>query len=425
MAETLRVQLQLESLSPLAFGARRGTASSFVDTLDYIPGSSLRGAVAARFLREIANADDERFRKIFIEGDALFANLYPVSDTEISQDGDQKEISISRVLPSTAYACKAYKEKHGVKDILMRAAALKLMEPESNATLLDEILLCSRCHQAAHRLVGFYEKPLSRPSAYDIVEVNKRYLTHVGINRKKQAAERGFLFAQQVINEARREDGSDRFMPQLFSGELIVAKTQAEFLTGKLLAEGTELRMGESRTRGLGRVRVKQRNLATADTVEKVKERIVKFNQRFSTHDLSSTDRRFIVLTLQSDAVLTDEFMRPKTSLGASDIQSALDGEPGAELMTPTALRLVYANAGTRLAQTWNVASGYPKPDDITIRTGSVFLFEVTEGRVEDMAAPLTALQECGVGKRRSEGFGRVSICDSFHLEVENLWLAI
>lgn len=415
MGETLRVRLQLEALSPIAFGARRGTTSSFVDTLDYVPGTSLRGALAARFLREFANADDERFRKVFLEGEVLFANLYPLSDGEISW-----------VLPATAHACKAYKERHGVKDILIRAAALKLMKPGSCEALLDEILFCSHCPQgwqAVKLLTGFYEKPLSRPATYATVEVHKRHLTHVGINRKKQSAEEGFLFAQQVINEARRDSDSRSFSPQLFSGELIANKSQAEFLTHELLANGTDFRMGESRTRGLGRVRVRECKVVNADTEDDVKARIVQFNRKFS--ERFSSDRIFISLTLQSDTMLTDEFMRPSSTLAASDLRRAVGDDPGARSITPNSLRPVYANAGKRLVQTWNVTSGYPKPDDVAITMGSVFLFEVTEGTAEELAAPLLILQEHGIGKRRIEGFGRVTVCDPFHLEVEDLWRAI
>lgn len=413
MPERLRLRIRIEALSPLGFGVARGKSSTFVDTLDYVPGTSLRGAVAARFLREIGNPDDQRFRKIFIDGGVHFANLYPVKEAEISQ-----------VLPTTAYACKAYKERHGVKDALIRAAPLKLVESQVNFPELDEIMLCSYCRQSARVLTGFYEKGLGTSVGYDIIEVHKRHLTHVGINRKKQSAEKGFLFAHQVINEAWRMPGTRHFQPQLFAGDLIIGKEEAEFLTNRLLELGAELRMGESRTRGLGRVRVRQKRIVTPETAETLLERIIRFNRQLSPRAHSTSSSCFISLTLQSDAVLRDEFDRPRYRLNAADIHRAFGSDPSNSTITPNTLRLVYFNAGTRLVQTWNVASGYPKADNVAITMGSVFLFEATEGRIEDLAADLAAVQERGIGERRSEGFGRVTVCDEFHLEVEKLWRA-
>jgi CRISPR-associated protein Csx10 len=428
MASTVRVGLQIEALSPLTFGARRGTTGNFVDTLEYVPGTALRGAVAARYLREFGDASDEQFQEIFLRGGVLFANLYPVSEA------DQ---SIPYVLPATAYACKAHKEAHGVSDILIRASALRMDEERSDQTLLDEITKCHRCRQTAHQLRGFYEKRMGNPTEYGKVEVNKRHLAHVGINRKTQASERGFFYTRQVINEAKRkrEENGSGFVPQTFSGELIVSNALAEFLTTGLLAEGTVLRVGESRTRGLGKVQVSRATQVEAETESAIRARLTEFNGQFSRQSRASSAGAYVALTLQSDAILTDAFMRPKLSIDAHDVRRAIGDDLDANLITIDSMTLVYSNAATRLVQSWNMASGYPKADDLAISAGGVFLFQIPdslwsvpselEGADADkLARLLKRLQELGLGKRRSEGFGRVKVCDSFHWEVPELWQA-
>jgi CRISPR-associated protein Csx10 len=417
-----RMRLQLKALSPLAFGARRGTTSSFLDTLDYVPGTTLRGAVAARYLGDLGTADDERFRNLFLHDRLLFANLYPIRDANISY-----------VIPATACSCKAYKgfladndternrETHGVADILMRAASFQLFE---DYALLDAVAVCPRCSQPTDRFAGFYEQPLAEPSHYK-VNVSKRHLTHVGINRDTQTAEHGFLYAQQVINEVRREKGECDFRAQMFGGDLLVAEEQVDFVQHTLLAEEVLLRVGESRSRGLGRVAVVQCEAEPSDTEEMVAQRIATFNEQLSALSQPIPVQTYIVMTLQSDAIVTDAFMRPKSLLGFEDIDQALRSNEQANSFVPESWSLVYANAGTRLVQSWNAASGYPKPDDVAITASSVFLFAVANASAADLAGPLTLLQEWGLGKRRSEGFGRVIVCDTFHWEVKELWQAI
>jgi CRISPR-associated protein Csx10 len=413
MPDTLRVRFHLKARSPVAFGSRRGTTSSFVDTLDYVPGTALRGATAARYLRELGEASDPRFRDIFLNGGVLFANLYPINEADISY-----------VLPATAYSCKAYREAHGVKDILARAAALRLSRDQINQELLDSILNCSQCRHSAHSIAGFYEKYLGDPIGYALVEVHKRHLMHVGINRRTQAAEKGILFAQQVISEARREDESQDFKPQVFSGDLIVSEEHIEFLLKELLVKEISLKLGESRTRGLGQMAVQKCEIIATDTEEAVRSRIAELNRQLAESMPLPREQSYIALTCQADIVLTDVFMRPKSAPDGSDIHRALRNDQDAGLFAPDGLRLVYANAGTRLVQSWNVASGYPKPDDIATTMGSVFLFEATSDNAEGLVTPLALLQERGIGRRRSEGFGRVTVCDPFHLEVQGQWQA-
>jgi CRISPR-associated protein Csx10 len=413
-----RIRLCVEAVSPLAFGARRGTTSNFVDTLDYIPGTTIRGAVASRYLSEIGPASDARFKETFIAGGLLFPNLYPARSNP------------SLPLPLTARTCKAHPGfltdaagsstdlVHGVGDALIRSAAFKVSRVYR---LLSERAGCAICGRPADRFSGVYEKLDSDPSRYGRVEVQKRHLTHVGINRSRQAAEAGFLFAQQVINEAYRSARDQEFQAQLFSGDLIGHDAYEEFVLKELLPTKTVLRLGESRTRGLGMVRVVGCEVVETQSPAAISQQTKMLNEKLSVLHSSLSGRSFFSVTLLSDAILTDAFLRPKPLLDADDLGGAI---PPAEGLGSVAegLEPVYASTATRLVQSWNIASGYPKPDDLALIKGSVFLFEAADGLSPELLAFLALLQERGVGRRRTEGFGRLSVSDSFHLEVDELW---
>ena len=70
----------------------------------------------------------------------------------------------------------------------------------------------------------------------------------------------------------------------------------------------------------------------------------------------------------------------------------------------------------------WNAALGLPKEDDRAIAAGSVFFFEYLGDNPDSLSQRLKCLESAGLGERRSEGFGRVIVCDPFHWEVNELW---
>ena len=74
---------QLRLLEPvLVARAESGEENSAVG-LPFVPGSTLRGALVARFLERnpIANlATDARARRLFLDGTTCFLNAYPCRD---------------------------------------------------------------------------------------------------------------------------------------------------------------------------------------------------------------------------------------------------------------------------------------------------------------------------------------------------------
>jgi CRISPR-associated Csx10 family RAMP protein len=70
-----------------------------------------------------------------------------------------------------------------------------------------------------------------------------------------------------------------------------------------------------------------------------------------------------------------------------------------------------------------NAAWGLPKDKEQAIEKGSVFFFKCNAEQ-ENLLESLKQIEKEGVGLRREEGFGRVYICDPFHINnvPENWW---
>lgn len=69
----LKIRIRLES--PVVISAQSGD-STLTQTLTYIPGTSILGLVAGRYLKNRPKTDD--FDRIFLRGDVHYQNLYPV-----------------------------------------------------------------------------------------------------------------------------------------------------------------------------------------------------------------------------------------------------------------------------------------------------------------------------------------------------------
>lgn len=75
------LKLTLELKSPVLFSSQSGD-STFTTTLSYIPGTSLLGLLATRYLKENPDKKDD-FAKLFLDGAVIFQNLYPLHQEKI------------------------------------------------------------------------------------------------------------------------------------------------------------------------------------------------------------------------------------------------------------------------------------------------------------------------------------------------------
>ena len=106
-----------------------------------------------------------------------------------------------------------------------------------------------------------------------------------------------------------------------------------------------------------------------------------------------------------------DEYLRGLTSLSPTYLSKVLK----VDLVTVKIFSSYYIVSG------WHSGAHLPKEDDIAITKGSTFLFRYNGDNLEKLIKGLKTLEKEGIGLRRNEGFGRIVICDPYHLNVNEL----
>jgi CRISPR-associated Csx10 family RAMP protein len=125
-------------------------------------------------------------------------------------------------------------------------------------------------------------------------------------------------------------------------------------------------------------------------------------------------DRYFFSLTLHSPLILCDDLLRYRGTIDEIALEKMLHNCP--PLLE---LQRVYQAASVRRVTGWQELWGTPRTNEYAIEMGSVFLFSCSSRPESAVFRALFALEENGAGKRRTEGFGRLSVSDQFHQEIE------
>ncbi|MEG4505008.1 CRISPR-associated RAMP protein Csx10 [Microcoleus sp. F6_B4] len=411
-----RIELEIKVLSPLAI-ARQKPGGSISEAVDYIPGTVIRGAVAAQIL-DLSNGrstdltdNGGDFQALFLsENPAIFQNAYPaliINGKLISKDRFEE----NGVLPATALSSK---NKPGFKR--------KDKDPEKNGvfdTLIDRF--CAEgygypydpnCPKDGGRVdpagISFYCKFNKK---YHSLSANKRLLTRVGINRRRSTSEEEILYSLEVLNESQEKKQN----PVYYRGAILVEEDLAESLRDFIQQRHQNFRLGGSTSRGLGKVEITTKQPVSAKIA--VEQKLTKFTnsiqdrwQKWGVFGVPlkelSGDRTYFTLDLQSDAILTENWRRT-TVISEKMLQQFTQVED-------PSLKLEAAYSSYDYLSGWNAAWGLMKDVELITNKGSVYLFSTTQREIWDNV--LGELEVRGVGDRTCEGFGQIQICNQFHL---------
>ena len=405
-----RIELEIKALSPLAI-ARYKPGGSISEAVDYIPGTVIRGAMAAQILNESGhqftnlteNGGD--FQALFLsDNPAIFQNAYPalVINGKIIP---QARLDDSGVLPTTVLSSKnkpGFKTKNnGVFDTLIdRFCAEGYGYPYDPNCPKDG----GRVDPAG---ISFYCKFNKK---YHSLSANKRLLTRVGINRRRAASEEEILYSVEVLNESQEK----KQQPVCYRGAILVEDDLAESLGNFIEQRNQNFRLGGSTSRGLGKVEITTKKPVSARM--NVEQKITNFTKSIQDRwrewrifgiplqELSS-DRTYFTLDLQSDAILTENWRRT-TVISEKMLQQFAKVED-------SSLKLEAAYTSYDYLSGWNSAWGLMKDVELITNKGSVYLFSTSQA--EPWIERLGELEMSGLGDRTSEGFGQIQICNQFH----------
>jgi CRISPR-associated protein Csx10 len=380
MATEMMLTLQL--LSPLSLHRTRAGVQ-YVETLDYIPGTAIRGALAETYLAEHGEPDDG-FRALFLSDQVQFGDLWPVTSG-----------GSTVLLPASAQACKRHKLKH--KDSLRDALLDSLTEQQNN-------LKCDKCGEPLDRIGGY----LRSLEPIDPLSARSRLRVNTAIERSTGSVAREMLFTQHTLVGKRRNE-KDRDEDVFFRGPVRIADPNLLNELNHLLAEGTSLFLGAGRSRGLGEIEVTAWQAAAPG--DSLTERWKEFNVA-AQQSGGDVNRRYFSLTLLSHLAIRDNLLRPVLDNIAPYHLGLPDGVEWVQYKDsdqPVCFLSVVTIPG------WNAAQGLPKPDTVALARGSVLLFQCGAPLEQAVLSRLSTIEAEGVGERRKEGFGRLVICHPIH----------
>jgi CRISPR-associated protein Csx10 len=436
--------IELTAVSPLAI--RADHAPGGTETAKYIPGSTLLGCLAATH-RLLRPGQDKEFAEFFLKGAVQYPCLYPASFK--APELHPLHTSV-HPLPQTAQSCKRFSgfsrlprekeedERHGVRDSLLDWAIFKY-SGERRLKPLEEHKNCSyqnkqgkRCGIPLDHYEGYYRRVDQAGREADFADkvylgqayIETRLQTHTGINRERGIVEEGILYSREVIEEGMRFWGLLKLPENLVSSfEAFMREVRQEDVSNEDRRETRGLvRVGNGRTRGMGKVYLKLRpldeELTEEDRYTRFVKRLEEFQKRLSVrakeHDLPEIQRFHFALTLHSPVILSDDLLRYRGRIDGATL--AQEARIPNSRENPT-FELLYTNASVRRVSGWQELWGTPKTNEYAIETGSVFLFSCALDQANALLRPLFELEEQDLGKRRDEGFGRVCFSDPFHLE--------
>lgn len=385
-------RLTAKLLSPLII--QRDRQSHAPQGLEYLPGSSLRGALAAKWLRQGRSPDDELFRDLFLDNPVSFPTLLPTPDPGV----------IPRVLPMTAISCKRepgflVQGKHGVRDSLAVTAGNRLRGEKGNERLwvCDHHRDGRHCCQDMKPFSGVWNGDPVNPKKCEAEMIYKR---HTGIDRQTGTVASGIFYTTQAMADSRRDADSSVFHEQMLCGGISLDQKQHHYFQ-ELMGDGF-LFAGADRSRGFGELKMSLSETPWPDfDLPTWSDGFRKRFQEVMTQDVPAEyDGLFFSVKLESPAILLDRYLRPTV-----EIVFSFEGvEP------------VLKVARAQTVRGWQASWGLPKPDDPALAPGSVFLFHYRGDDREGLAIFLREQVITGIGFRQGEGFGRFSVCEPMHL---------
>ncbi|MEB3181608.1 MAG: CRISPR-associated RAMP protein Csx10 [Nostocaceae cyanobacterium] len=417
-----RINLEIKALSPLAIG-RQKPGGSVSEVESYIPGTVIRGAMAAYILKRantpITASDD--FHSLFLDDNpAIFQNAYPATIEGDNQTRIQPQV---KVVPATALSSKTKsgfkskenhaksgfksKDNYGVFDTLIERFCA-----EGYGHLYDPN--CPTDGGRVDTFTGFYSELNGK---YYNHSVPTRLLTRVGINRRRATSEEQVLYSIEVLNESQNRGKIEK--PVIYTGAILVADELADSLQSFINNHQDDLRLGGATSRGLGRVKITAKLPVDAKTVKPTMEERInnfqsKLHQRWDEwqqifgnplEDLLQ-NRAYFTINLQSDAILRENWRR--TTVISPEMLQQFAG------VTDSSLQLDAAHSSYDYLSGWNSAWGLMKDVELITNKGGVYLFSTNQPNL--WMEKLKDLEVNGVGDRTCEGFGQIRVCDEFHL---------
>lgn len=357
-----QVHLTITTQTPVLL-ADGPAAHNLTESLDFIPGNSVRGLMANRYLFQGGKVGDGVFQRLFLTDETRFSFGF---------------IEGAHHIPRSARSCKYYpgfqnKAGHGVLDLLLKEDS--------------KPLTCPKCKKPIDYFTGFMD-----PHQLTKQTIKRRLIARTAIDPGRGAAKQGQLYSQRVIEEGQTFYASVEFPLDL--------ETRLQRLVNKEFTAW----IGTGVSRGQGWVTVCQRH-HTNLIIPSWKNAVTRF-QQYPAHD----GKPVLAVTLLSDGLFCDDYLRDSPEVTPRHLEP-LGIQPAEWNEKPVnayvATRLVFGFDGFPVQ--------LPRVPRLAVCAGSAFLFSAK-------TAEPTIPADAGIGwigDNRREGYGQAILWHPFHLQPE------
>jgi CRISPR-associated protein Csx10 len=365
----------------ICIAERHGAGNEYL-SLDHIPGTVWWGAIASLTGIKRGETPPEQFRRVFYSNEVIFTNLYPVERAVRAHP-----VPLSARTQKSAPGFR-YNDMEPLFRDFAQDSQIQMRYPDG---VKDWLLsgIPPQYQPDSEPMSGWYA---GDPPDCKSVSVKMVLRGHNDRAWRSGTTREGRLFARQNIARGQKFQGALRALTQ--EGEQ--ALTQ---LVKNCLDNGScEIPIG--RQPGCLWIELEDRGGTPP---------------YWQQHDLQidGEDSSILTVTLLSDALLLDHWLRPLPLLSAEDVASALN-------LNSNSVELLYHFSALREVSGWNSAHSRPRETELAVAAGSAFCYLVNwppKMSVDKRRSCLSAWQQRGVGLRTAEGFGEIRINDPFHRE--------
>lgn len=245
----------------------------------------------------------------------------------------------------------------------------------------------------------------------DAIKLIHSAITRTAIDYRRNAAKDGSLYTQNAISEKYPIENNE-FTDVIFSGGMKLSTEEKNELDKIGI-----LHIGADITRGFGKCYMSLEE-KDDDTSEKIKERICKFNSGIDG------EKCFVVLDLLTDAYLGLEEIG-KDSVSQTEI-------PDKAMLEFLEKRIGLPDEKYQLFKVFKsqeILRGFDTSKEtekemrrqgrLVVKAGAVFVYQALLQEIDEKE--LLELEERGIGEHVKHGFGKIRICDMFHLDYDIL----
>jgi len=384
-----QIVVKLTALSPIAVGEWMTSRSNVRESLAYIPGGVLRGALAQAVREHLGGHVSSR--RALGNGDPALADAF---DACFGKDGAR----FGFLMPFETLEW-------------MPAPATALFNKQRDEYLYDTLFALLRDEDYPMECPNTGDR-LERGRGWLVCEDGKwrkaslpalRAFVRVGLNRKLEAAEEGILYTLEAIDPT-----NSKGTPIEFRGVVSFPNTACEqafqmILNALRWRDGrVQVRIGSARTRGFGAVVLETVDApAPAPQVD-----LEAFAQR--------AGKPIFTLLARTPVLVHDASGMPAPTLTPDLLREYLPDLPDSVQLIPEATRIERIPVSG-----WSGAWGMPKPVQQAFAPGSVFTYRYAESDRAALQGWLQRLALYGIGERVAEGYGQFAICSRYHLDTD------